>query len=60
MMFVCAKEREVSKRNIDHNDRDVNSHLLKRQTEEEHECLQNKDFNVIGSEFRNNTISEVL
>lgn len=32
MIIVLAKEGEVWKRNVDHNDRDFNSHLLKRQT----------------------------
>lgn len=38
--------------NIAYNDKDINSHLVSHQVEKERQCLQNKNFNVTGSEFQ--------
>ena len=45
---------------MDHNGRDVNSHLLKHQMEKEHQCLQNKGFVILSSVFRNNTVKRKI
>ena len=40
--YVGETSRCISERIIDHNGRDVNSHLLKHHMEEEYQCLENK------------------
>ena len=40
--YVGETGRCISERIIDHNGRDVNSHLLKHHMEEEYQCLENK------------------
>ena len=61
---VIKADRRISERIMDHNIRDVNSHLLKHLMEKEHQGLQIKYFDIISSGFRNNTtkrkISEAL
>ena len=45
---------------MDHNGRDVNFHLLKHRMEKEHHYLQNKDFVLLSSGFRNNTVKRKI
>ena len=56
--YVGETKRRISERIRAYNGRDVNSHLLKHYMEEEHECLQNKDFVILRSGFSNNTVKE--
>ena len=62
--YVGETGRHISERIMDHNGRDVNSHLLKHHMEKKHQYPQNKDFIILSSSFQNNVvkrkISEVL
>ena len=58
--YVSVTGRGISERIMNHNGRDVNSHLLKHHMEKEHQCLQNKDFVIINSSFRNNTVKREI
>ena len=53
--YVGEMARRISERVLHHNERDINSHILKHQMEKEHPCPQYKNFKVISSGFRNNT-----
>ena len=53
---VGEKGRSISERIMDHNGRDVNSHLLKPHMEKEHQYLQKKDFVILSSGFGNNIV----
>ena len=53
MTLVKAK-RQIFKKAADHNDRDFNSHLLKRALENNHQHVSEKDFKTIANGFRGN------
>ena len=57
---VGGTGRRISERIIDHNGIDLNCHLLKHHSEKEHKCLQNKDFVIRSSGFRNNTVKRMI
>ena len=54
--YVGETGRHISERIMDHNGRDINSHLLKHSIKKEHHSLQNKDLIIMSSDFRNNTV----
>ena len=58
--YVGETGRSILERIMDHNGRDVNSHLLKHHMGKEHHCLQNKDFVVLSSGFRNNKVKRKI
>ena len=58
--YVGETGRRISERILDHNGRDVNSHLLKRHMEKENQCLQNEYFVILNRSFRNNTIKRKI
>ena len=56
-------DRSIKERIIDNNKRDKNSHILKHYSEEGHTHVQDKDFKVIGNNYRSvfkRKISEAL
>ena len=57
--YLCETVRYISERIMDHNGRDVNSHLLKHYLGKEHQCLQNKDFVILSGGFWNNFGSKI-
>ena len=56
--YVGETGRCISERIIDHNGRDVNSHLLKHHMEKEHQCLENQDSVTLSSGFWSNTVKK--
>ena len=58
--YVGETGRRISERIIYHNARDVNSHLLKQHLEKVRQCLQNKNFVIFRSGFRNNTLKRKI
>ena len=53
--YTGEAARRLSKRVLDHNGRDVKSHLVKHAIEKCHKYPKIKDFNVIAKGYRNNT-----
>ena len=58
--YVGETGRRISEWIMDHNGRDINSHLLKHHMEKEHRCLQTKDSVILSSGFRNNTVKRKI
>ena len=58
--YVGETGRHIAERIIDHNSRDISSHLLKHQIKKEHQCLQNEDVVTNTSGFRNNTVKREI
>ena len=45
---------------MDHNGRNLTSHLLKHHMEKEHQCLQNKHFVILSGGFWNNAVKRKI
>ena len=45
---------------MDHNGRDIHFHLLKHHMEKAHQYLQNKDFIILSSGIRNNSVKRKI
>ena len=50
--YIRETDRRIKERIIDHNKRDKNSHILKHSSEESHSHIWDKDFKVLGNNYR--------
>ena len=50
--YMGETDRKIQERIIDHNKRDKNSHILKQSREEGHTHVWDKDFKVLGKNYR--------
>ena len=63
MDYIRETERRIKERVIEHNKRDKNSHILKHSREEGQNHVWDKDFQVLGNNYRSalkRKISEAL
>ena len=58
--YIGETGPHISERIMGQNGRVTNSHLLKHYIQKEHQCLQIKDFVIIGSGLRNDTIKRKI
>ena len=58
--YVGETSRRISERIMDHDNRDLNSHLLKHYLEKEYRCLQSKDFVILSGGFWNNKVKRKI
>ena len=54
--YIGKSERLISKRIIDHNDRDQKSHIFKHSSEKCRQNFHTNSFKIIGNEFKNNKL----